>query len=1337
MSQCSACRLIPVEAVVSCAIFFLLLCGPEPANPFKNDNNSSVEIVMPTKPSGGYFLEDKLEIGLKFFLVDYIDSAQLAYGDTLIKINKAFINAYSEGTVAKYTLFLVEYGDSQLVKATVFVGDKQYNSSSYVSVGAHAPNITKNPPDSLLRKVGTPCTLWVKATGEMLDYIWHKDSTIFDTTSGDTLIIKGDTTANSGTYFCSAKNPKGIDSSQTCEVNYCTIPLITRDVRDTVVLRNTPLTFGIAARGGLLSYQWYKNGVAANLANKTTYGIPDMTEAHNGKYKCIVSNPYGADTSFEAKIECAAAPQFDADLKDTALAAGKSLVWKIRASGGALTYQWMKDTTALTGKTDSTLKFDTLSATDAGKYYCVVSNLAGKKSSDTAELIVLTVPKITKDIANSTVAPGDSVRFIIEATGGRLSYQWQKDTHDISLAKNPTYGIPQARSEHMGLYRCIVTNSQGADTSFQAMLTVADTPSVISFKQNKQHYALGDRCTLTVKANGVSLKYSWFKDDNPVSGVDTSVLVIDSMTDKRAGVYYCIIGNKAGSDTTDELTVAIVSAPEISKDLDSVYYVATHETLTLAIGTLSKGVTYKWQKVSVSTMFLSSDSAYTIDSMTSTDAGFYRCILSNAAGADTSVKTRVAILEAPAITKQPVSKLTIDEGGEGRIGIVASGQQLNYRWINTNGDSAGAGDTLHIRNAQEANSGIYLCIVKNKAGADTSDLCTLTVRVPDHKPPTLVSLTPGNGVGKIPITADSIIAQFSEPIDPHSVADSSLYIVGRSELHLRFKADTTGIILVLNSALSYGTEYTVIIRGTITDTAGNALGNNITCKFRTASDLEAYAGDSGEASFGEVVVLDGKNLGSSSLTVSYTWEQVSGPQVVLNFASSQSCMFKAPDSVTALQFRLLLSTIDDQSDWDTVCVRVYRNKERKLFVSASGNDFLNNGTRKKPYRTLFKALANSNPGEFAKDIYIANGNYSEAIALQNKVSLYGGFDSITWMPDAKGKTTISSTSTIAASGVSIMGVTLSKLVFLAARAINPGQNSVGLKMYQCSTMTIIDCSIAGDIAQPGSVGAAGADGKNGAGYGGGNGGSQVAWPGTGGRGGDGKGLPGKGGAGGAGRSGTVYGGAGGNGADGDTGANPGAGAPFAVVLSNGEYIPCNGSLGDSGLSGAGGGGEGGFWGVTGEAGGAGGGGGKGGQGGFGGGASIGSVISQCIGIRLLRNSFISNKAGDGGHGGTFGIGGTGLDPSPPNTPNYKAGTGGKGGNGRNGGGGAGGISVAILIDTTSKSTINADFQSVNTLTFGNAGIGGSCMQRTGSPADSCKLGADGVAREVFCIGCNQ
>jgi len=89
-----------------------------------------------------------------------------------------------------------------------------------------------------------------------------------------------------------------------------------------------------------------------------------------------------------------------------------------------------------------------------------------------------TPPSIAEQPQSRTVPPGGAVTFTVTASGTEpLSYQWQKDTVDISGATDASHTINPVAEADAGSYRCVVINDFGTETSGGGLLTVAELPA--------------------------------------------------------------------------------------------------------------------------------------------------------------------------------------------------------------------------------------------------------------------------------------------------------------------------------------------------------------------------------------------------------------------------------------------------------------------------------------------------------------------------------------------------------------------------------------------------------------------------------------------------------------------------------------------------------------------------------------------------------------------------------------------------------------------------------------------------------------------------------------------
>ncbi|MEJ7677610.1 MAG: immunoglobulin domain-containing protein [Segetibacter sp.] len=84
-------------------------------------------------------------------------------------------------------------------------------------------------------------------------------------------------------------------------------------------------------------------------------------------------------------------------------------------------------------------------------------------------------PVITNQPKSITAAQGSAASFSVTATGtAPLSYQWRKNSVNISGATNSTYTISPVSTANAGTYSVVVSNASGSVISNNATLTVTD-----------------------------------------------------------------------------------------------------------------------------------------------------------------------------------------------------------------------------------------------------------------------------------------------------------------------------------------------------------------------------------------------------------------------------------------------------------------------------------------------------------------------------------------------------------------------------------------------------------------------------------------------------------------------------------------------------------------------------------------------------------------------------------------------------------------------------------------------------------------------------------------------
>ena len=128
--------------------------------------------------------------------------------------------------------------------------------------------------------------------------------------------------------------------------------------------------------------------------------------------------------------------------------AGHTATFSVIATGTApISYQWRKNGANIGGPGSASYTTPpTTSADNGATFDVVVSNSAGTVTSSNATLTVnpaATAPTVSAQPANQTVTVGQTATFSVMANGtAPLSYQWQKNSVNISGATSASYTTP-------------------------------------------------------------------------------------------------------------------------------------------------------------------------------------------------------------------------------------------------------------------------------------------------------------------------------------------------------------------------------------------------------------------------------------------------------------------------------------------------------------------------------------------------------------------------------------------------------------------------------------------------------------------------------------------------------------------------------------------------------------------------------------------------------------------------------------------------------------------------------------------------------------------------------
>lgn len=618
-------------------------------------------------------------------------------------------------------------------------------------------------PISTIQCTGTTANFSSTVSGTGISYQWKKEGVnlvnggnVSGATSA-TLTLASVSSSDAALYTLETGNIcSGFLTSDPVSLTLNTAPLITTQPVNKNICSGTSTSFDVIASGTSLTYQWKKDGVnltdAGAIVGSQTANLvfSNTLAADAGSYTVEVSGacPTKAVSSV-ALLSLAASSSIISQPISKAICTGASTVLTCNATGGSLTYQWIKDGTPLvdggtvSGATSFKLTLSVVTLSDAGSYVCEVSSTCSTMlTSDAAMVSVSPSSTITAQPSSLTQCEGTSAVFSITVSGTGLTYQWRKGSIEIVGATTDSYTIPLISLADAGSYTCDITTACGLISSIPADLIV--NSAIVITKQPLNISACpGDNAVISVLSTGNVTSYKWFKngveliDGGNISDATTGVLTISAVSISDADSYSVELSGACGSAITSTIAVLSLSTTPAIITQPKNTLVCTGQPLILTIEVSSAAtILYQWIKDGFvvddngTTITGATTAILTITNTTAADAGSYTCIVatscSAAAESDAAIVTTTT---SSPITLQPISS-SVCKTQSVLFAVEMGGSGLVYKWqfkpngasvytdlIESGKYSGVTTQDLVVSNVDITEEGAYRCVITELCGA--------------------------------------------------------------------------------------------------------------------------------------------------------------------------------------------------------------------------------------------------------------------------------------------------------------------------------------------------------------------------------------------------------------------------------------------------------------------------------------------------------------------------------------------------------------------------------------------------------------------------------------------
>jgi hypothetical protein len=239
--------------------------------------------------------------------------------------------------------------------------------------------------------------------------------------TNSTLTLKDITVDQAGTYSVEVTDADGnkfTSRSSKVTVN-AVLPEITTQPSNVSVYTGGSATMRVMVKGAGHSYQWKKNGEPIPGETRNTLSLSDIILADAGEYSVSVTNSVGTITSRSARLRVLASnssnqggattrPTITTHPAAQTIADGGNATLSVIATGGSLSYQWLKNGTPISGANQASFAINPASIDNAGDYSVSVYNSIGLLTSNVAKITV-NAPEIeVQQPASSILISGTS-----------------------------------------------------------------------------------------------------------------------------------------------------------------------------------------------------------------------------------------------------------------------------------------------------------------------------------------------------------------------------------------------------------------------------------------------------------------------------------------------------------------------------------------------------------------------------------------------------------------------------------------------------------------------------------------------------------------------------------------------------------------------------------------------------------------------------------------------------------------------------------------------------------------------------------------------------------------
>lgn len=589
--------------------------------------------------------------------------------------------------------------------------------------------------------VGDTLELLVDASSTLpLTYQWKKNGADLPGAVTSVLALNGVVVADEAVYSCSVMNSSDTIESEPINILVVTAaPVILSQDQGAVACNGDNVSLGVSVSGLLITYQWQKNGSDIQGEVGNYLQMQNVSSTDNGAYTCFIENACGYISSDPALVMVNSVPQIITQPQNDTICIGLQAQIFVTASGSGLNYQWRKNGVDISGANNYVYTFSNVQLSDAGSYSCIVWNNCDTITSYTAVLSIGYMPDITAQPISAAKCAGENASFYTSLGGGTppFYYNWMHNGVSTGITVN-SITVSNIEASDAGYYYCAMTSVCGTFYSDSALLTVKQSPSIVTQPETFVGCE-GDTASFEVKAAGAEpLMYQWKKQTINVGGATESIYNIPGIDIGDVNYYSCLVTNACGSILSDTAYLLVKPAPHAYSISPLTQSMCEGNAAQITVQSPVPASQFGFTWLKDGDFYANAHESITISNVAGSHSGNYQCVVHNICGSDTSDVSVLNVKTIPSFTVQPADTSLCPGQTALFTASVTGTEPIQTLWY-YNGQALSGETTgvLMIPNVTSDHMGSYYMFAINSCDTAFSNFASLVVN-------TMPSLTVNN-----------------------------------------------------------------------------------------------------------------------------------------------------------------------------------------------------------------------------------------------------------------------------------------------------------------------------------------------------------------------------------------------------------------------------------------------------------------------------------------------------------------------------------------------------------------------------------------------------------------